>query len=430
MKRSLFIGFILILSTFSLQAQITSPGADATDVTQYPDFPETDDIFIFCSNDSLSNVGTLTASSGLPGTKTWLWEKYNETTTSFETYFQESSDAATSQITNLADGCYRVTITLGATSETDRAWVFNNWMIAEGEVSESNCDNFKLNGAISSSVLTYYDLSSNVPVPVNKDVQVEWLEDGNQISTSLNKTVFDPPTKNTNYILRVFDKYACVVQTTVVYESPVTKASFIADPMKGEAPLTVTFSNTSENGTSGYYEWFFYRDLNEIRRESEGATEPVDSVMLVAYDDAPVYTYEKSGTYMVRLVARHLADTSICADTTYMKEYIEVDTSFIAIPNVFTPNGDGYNDDFVVQFWSMQSLEISIFNRWGKRVHYWESGDVSGFEGTWTETIWDGRLMGGRYASPGVYYYVVEGRGRDDKKRSQKGFVHLFREKD
>ena len=77
--------------------------------------------------------------------------------------------------------------------------------------------------------------------------------------------------------------------------------------------------------------------------------------------------------------------------------------------------------EFVVKFWSMQSIKIDIFNRWGKRVHHWESGDVRGFEGTWTETVWDGRGMGGRYASPGVYYYVVEGaRGAMEKKGTPK----------
>ena len=40
----------------------------------------------------------------------------------------------------------------------------------------------------------------------------------------------------------------------------------------------------------------------------------------------------------------------------------------------FTPNGDGKNDDFGgLCFFSMKSVKISIFNRWGKIVcHVWE----------------------------------------------------------
>lgn len=430
MKRSLFIVTILVFSFYALQAQISSPGADATDVTQYPVFPETDDIFIFCSSDSIIEVASLTATTELQGAKTFLWEKYSEASASFELYYQESADATSSQIDALADGCYRITITQGTNTEVDRAWVFNNWMYAAGEVTESNCEYFRMVGEMSYAVLTYYDLSSNAPLFVNKDVQVEWLEDGEHISSVLNLTVYDPPTENTNYTLRVYDKFDCDAQAPVLYESVVTKAVFTANPMSGEAPLEVTFSNNSENGTPGYYEWFFYRDLNAIKIESEGTQNPVDSIDFVAYDDAPVYTYENSGLYMVKLVAKHLADTLTCTDTTYMEDYIEVDTSFIAVPNVFTPNGDGTNDEFVVQFWSMKSIQISIFNRWGKRVHYWESGDVRGFGDTYTETVWDGRIMGGRYASPGVYYYDVVGRGRDGEKRKKHGFVHLFRNKD
>jgi gliding motility-associated-like protein len=113
-----------------------------------------------------------------------------------------------------------------------------------------------------------------------------------------------------------------------------------------------------------------------------------------------------------------------------MKDYIIVDTSFIAVPNVFTPNGDGTNDEFVVKFWSMQSIEIDIYNRWGKRVHHWESGNVRGFEETWTQSVWDGRGTGGRAASPGVYFYNVSGTGRDGVKRHKDGFFHLFSGKD
>jgi hypothetical protein len=77
----------------------------------------------------------------------------------------------------------------------------------------------------------------------------------------------------------------------------------------------------------------------------------------------------------------------------------------------------------------MKEVKISVFNRWGRTVHVWQSGNVQGFEKTWAETVWDGRI-GGRYASPGVYFYVVEGFGRDGKKRWKHGNVYLMREKE
>lgn len=433
MKRSLYFILALVLFSNVMQAQISAPTADSTDVTQYPVFPEQDDIFIFCSNDSLAELGLLTVTTELVGTKTFLWEKYNELTATFELFFQESSDANSSQIQNLADGCYRSTVTLGGTTDTDRAWVFNNWTVANGFVSESNCESFRLNGEFKTAILNYYDLSSNAELEVYRNVNVEWLEDGNKISSQLSFQFFDPPTKNTDYTLRVYDKFNCDAQFRVTYESIVTKADFTADPMSGEGPLTVTFNNSSENGTPGYFEWFLYRDIDEIKREAEESTELIDSFMMApVIDDAPVFTYENSGNYWVKLVSKHVSDYDsglpTCTDTFKLEDFIVVDTSFVLAPNVFTPNGDGVNDEFVIKFWSMKSLEINIFNRWGKRVHFWESGDVQGFEGSWTESVWDGRI-GNRYASPGVYYYDVVGRGRDDKKRKDHGFFHLFREK-
>lgn len=438
MKRGLFVVLIFALFSMAVKAQITAPGADGSDVTQYPDFSETDDIYIFCTVDSTSEIGALTVSTALVGTKTFLWEKYNETSASFELVFQESSDGNTSQISNLEDGCYRSTVTLGAETEIDRAWVFSNWTVADASVTYSDCELFRMSGAFKTAILNYYDLSSNAVLGVFKNTQVEWKEEGQKISSLLNVEYIDPPTKDTEFTFRVFDKFSCEASVPVLYESIVTKAEFTVDAKwtqsprgkyVGEAPLEVSFINQTENGTPGYFEWFFYRDIDEIKEESEGAVEPVDSIMFVAYDDAPVYTYENSGSYLVKLVSKHISEFHTCVDTFRLDDYLIADTAFIVVPNVFTPKGSpGVNDNLVVKFWSMQSLEINIFNRWGKRVHYWESGDVRGFEETYQETVWDGKI-GNRYASPGVYYYVVTGKGRDGKKKAKNGFVHLFREK-
>lgn len=428
MKRILFIFFILSVISSSSFSQISSPAADGNDVTQYPVFNETDDIYFFCTEDSLAENGSLTATTTISGTKTFLWEKYNELTASFDFYSQESTDAMSSEIIGLADGAYRATISSGGNNEIYRAWVFNNWITAKALVTDSDCESFTLRGAFNTASLIYYDLSSNEPVELQKVMNAEWYEGEAKLSTSINLEIFNPPTEDTDYTLRIFDQYDCVADSTVTYESIVTKALFTANPMSGEAPLTVTFNNESENGTSGYYEWFFYRDIDKIKEEFEETGGPVDSMMLIAYDDSPVYTYENSGNYLVKLVSKHVSESHTCVDTFMLEDFIVADTSFVLAPNVFTPNGDGVNDEYVIKFWSMRSIEINIYNRWGKRVHHWESGEVLGFEDSRSESVWDGRI-GGRYASPGVYYWDVVGRGRDNKKRTEHGFLHLFREK-
>ncbi len=263
------------------------------------------------------------------------------------------------------------------------------------------------------------------------------MEKGDQVVSLLqNVQIFDPPTQNTDYTFRVFDQYSCEANATVSYTSIVTKAKFTVDfgeqsnKQQKEAPLTVNFINQSENGDE--YEWFFFYDLEYLKNNLNGSTNPDDSIMQYAVNENPVYIYENTGTYMVKLVSKKINQSLnlVCIDTAYMEDYITIDSSFITVPNVFTPNGDGVNDLFAVKFFSMQSIKISIFNRWGQRIHFWESGDVRGFDNTYTETVWDGRLLAGRYASPGVYYYTVEGIGRDGVKRHKNGFFHLFRGKD
>lgn len=423
----ILVYFLFMSVLYPANAQITAPGSSATIQTEYPSFPEADNIYIFCTQEQGMLAASLQAQTSLAGTKTFLWEKYNPVSGSFEFFFSESTEEQQSEISGLEEGGYRVTITQGETVEVYRSWVFNNHITATAAIDNVSCESFTLQGSFTSPSLNYYDPANNTMLEVFQDIKVEWLQDQAVIGTILELTVFDPPAADTEYTLRVFDRFGCEATGSVIYESIVPKAEFTADPMEGEAPLTVNFTNLSQNADPGSYQWFFYRDLDDLKRESEASQQPIDSIMTLAFNDSPVYTYESSGLYKVKLVAIKTTGTQfVCADTAYIADFIRVDTSFVVVPNVFTPNGDGDNDLFVIKFWSMETMNISIFNRWGKRIHFWESNNVRGFEDAFTEAVWDGRL-GGRFASPGVYYYVVEGRGRDKKTRKAHGFFHLFR---
>jgi gliding motility-associated-like protein len=69
--------------------------------------------------------------------------------------------------------------------------------------------------------------------------------------------------------------------------------------------------------------------------------------------------------------------------------------------NGFTPNGDGFNDTYVIVHSEEIRLDISIFNRWGSLVY--ESKDY--------KNDWNGKGMGiysDQDMPTGTYYYVVK----------------------
>ena len=404
-------------------SQISASAAGQT-TTAYATGPQ-DPVYLFCSQQG-SSLCALTARYSTGAAATFDWQKYNTATGSFDAFQSDNSGAESSQITGLADGAYRVSVTSSGNSEVYTAWVFNSWYDASASIAESTCAYLQLEGAFTQADLTYVDLTSGSPLQVLKTVQVKW-ESGSDLLSSLLSPRFDsPPSENTTYKMTVYDQFGCSAEASVYYESIVPTADFTASPMDGEAPLEVSFSNQSVNADE--YEWFFFRELSAIQEEAAAQGSVSDSIMDTALNESLVYTYENSGKYMVKLVATKNSSATSCRDTVYLDDYIVADTSFVDVPNVFTPNGDGDNDNFVVKYTSMRSLNIKIFNRWGKEVFSVNKNNLGTYADSGMEIAWDGKING-RYASPGVYYYVIEGRGRDDRKRKKQGFVHLFREK-
>ncbi len=426
MKQLIFaFAFVICCSLFNpLVAQISST-SDGSALTQYAVGPQ-DQIFVFCSQQGQS-IGSLSAQFSTGEPAAFEWYKYNSDTGNFDSFQSDNSGQTSSSITNLADGAYRVVITVATISETYTAWVFNSWYVATAEITESNCEYFQLQGNFSEASLVYTDLNSGGTLSVNKNVRVKWEADSDLISSLLSPALYYPPAENTTYQLTVYDDFGCSDLASVIYESIVPEAAFIADPIEGEAPLEVTFTNQSVNADE--YEWFFYRDIEEIREEAARNGEVSDSIMDTGIDTSPVYTFEESGQYMVKLVATKNSTDYVCRDTLYLDSYIEVSASQLDAPNFFTPNGDGSNDTFLVYYQSMQSMTVKIFNRWGKLIHSVKKDNLGSFTDTeGSEVAWDGKISG-RLASPGVYYYVIEAVGRDDVNYKKQGFFHLFREK-
>lgn len=88
----------------------------------------------------------------------------------------------------------------------------------------------------------------------------------------------------------------------------------------------------------------------------------------------------------------------------------------LEVPNVFTPNGDGHNDVFMILSDGREPLTIRIFNRWGNLVYRVTSPTV----------VWDGRTVDGTLVQPGNYYYILTSNNRDVR-YEKTGFIRIFR---
>lgn len=73
------------------------------------------------------------------------------------------------------------------------------------------------------------------------------------------------------------------------------------------------------------------------------------------------------------------------------------DLEHLELPNVITPNGDGINDELVINpsYTECYGYEITIFNRWGNEV----------FQGADGTALFKGIDLNGERLSQGVYFY-------------------------
>ena len=92
------------------------------------------------------------------------------------------------------------------------------------------------------------------------------------------------------------------------------------------------------------------------------------------------------------------------------------ESPYIFIPNAFTPNGDGENDELRVFGLGIETLHLAIFNRWGQKV----------FETYDKNEYWDGRFNG-QLLTPDVFGYLLEIECIGGESFFEKGNITLLR---
>lgn len=124
------------------------------------------------------------------------------------------------------------------------------------------------------------------------------------------------------------------------------------------------------------------------------------------------YSNQDTGRYLVKL---SVSNISGCVDSTEIWVIVRPDGTYY-VPNSFTPNGDGLNDEFKIYAMGAQEFEIYIYDRWGKAI--FTTKDIN--EG-WNGKMYEKELPGG------VYNYVVIYKDVLGIRRTMPGSVTLIR---
>ncbi|MBL7918007.1 MAG: gliding motility-associated C-terminal domain-containing protein, partial [Bacteroidia bacterium] len=122
-------------------------------------------------------------------------------------------------------------------------------------------------------------------------------------------------------------------------------------------------------------------------------------------------TPQQSGWYEVYI------DNGYCSrtDSTFVLVTQEQD---FTLPNAFSPNGDGINDNFCLQGWDFcnESFLIMIFDRWGEKV----------FQSDNPKFCWNG-IYKGQVLSADVYIYTISAKYADDVIINKRGNITLIK---
>ena len=87
------------------------------------------------------------------------------------------------------------------------------------------------------------------------------------------------------------------------------------------------------------------------------------------------------------------------------------------IPNAFSPNGDGVNDEWRIKNAELYNIDLTIFDRWGNAVY--RNSNFKGF--------WNGRADNGRALSTDTYFYNIKYSGLFHEDNRLTGHINLLR---
>ena len=197
--------------------------------------------------------------------------------------------------------------------------------------------------------------------------------------------------------LKAVDSATCNITDTFSYTIVVSTkpiAGFTFTPHPPQVNTAVEFTNNSIGAVR--YEWNF----------GDGET-------LSTANQTPVeHLYNEGKTFQACLIA---LNNFGCSDTICAPIEAKI-IPLLDVPNAFTPNGDGINDNVSVRGFGIIKMTWKIFNRWGTLV----------YQTTDRTKPWDGTYKGAIQPKE-VYHYVLDVEYSNNTRYQKRGDITLLR---
>jgi gliding motility-associated-like protein len=133
------------------------------------------------------------------------------------------------------------------------------------------------------------------------------------------------------------------------------------------------------------------------------------------FEDSTSHVSRVSNMQKNKNVFKWTVENGVCQ---VVSDTVVITVNDLVIPKGFTPNGDKFNEQLVIQPNDGGTIEVIIFNRYGKLVHQDEKYGAN-------NNYWEGKNMDGDPLPAGTYYYIVKFSNSDEPPK--KGFVELKR---
>ena len=263
-----------------------------------------------------------------------------------------------------------------------------------------------------------------------------WVNDNTGIAVS-NQYIAENLTANTSYTVTVTDVNECESQaTTTILDEPVP---FIADVQTTNyaGPTHAPFSVNFVDNTISIDPYSLL--LIDILFTLEYPNAPFDTIscqnlsqanpppcndyidLIIHSEYFPSFQPSLNYTFNVENIGLHTLWFFLTNNITGCQDSVSFDIDVQGIststPNVFTPNGDGWNDEFIFGEYGMEDIDVQIFNRWGQLVYSWAGQNK----------VWDGIGTDGTALPESVYFYVLIANGEDGHYYEKKGSITLLR---